>query len=302
MRRLAVIVPYPENDPQSQARTEALQHALRELGWAEDRNMRIDYRWAANEPERTRVLAAELVKLKPEVILANSTLVVAELLRATRTIPIVFVSVADPLGQGFVAKLERPEGNVTGFTNIESSTGGKLLATLKELAPAITRVASIFNPEANPSTEDQAQSVASAAASHALKSIAIRVRTAAEIETSISSFGQEARGGLVVLLDTFVTAHRKLIMSLAARHRLPAIYPVPFFAREGGLIAFGADIVDLYRRAAPYIDRILKGEHPGSLPVQAPVKFELIINLKAATALGLNVPDTLLAQADEVIE
>jgi putative tryptophan/tyrosine transport system substrate-binding protein len=304
VRRLAVILPYPENDLQSQARAKALQAGLRQAGWVEGQNLRTDYRWEASDVERIRSYAADVTKLKPDVIVANSTPVVGALLRETRDIPIVFVSVTDPVGQGFVKSFAHPGANVTGFTPIEPSFGGKLLEVLKEIAPDITRAALVYNPAINPSTEQQyLPAVETAAALHSVKVIAAAVHTPADIETALTAFGQQQPGGgLIVMLDTFVTEHRKLIMSLATQYRIPAIWPVPFFAREGALIAIGADIVDLFRRAAPYVDRVLKGENPGDLPVQAPVKFELVINVKTAKALGLTVPDKLLALADEVIE
>jgi putative ABC transport system substrate-binding protein len=302
MRRIGVILPYPESDPQSQARTRAFRIALQKEGWIEGQNLRIDYRWEASDVDPIRSHTADLVRLKPDVILANSTPVVSALLRETRSIPIVFVSVSDPVGQGFVQSFARPGGNVTGFTPIEPSFGGKLFATLKEIAPDITRIASLYNPVINPTTERYLQSVEMAAALHSIEALALPVHTPVEIETALTALGQQPGAGLIVMLDTFVTAHRKLIMSLATRYRLPAIYPVPFFAREGALIAIGADIVDLFRRSASYVDRILKGQSPGDLPVQAPVKFEMVINLKTAKALGLEVPANLLALADEVIE
>ena len=304
MRRIGMIVPYPENDPQSKARIAAFRTAFQQLGWQEGRNITIDYRWDASNIERIRAHAAELVSVSEnlDVIVANSTPVVNALLQHTRSIPIVFVSVLDPIGQHVVASFARPGGNVTGFTNVEPELGGKLLEMLSEVAPSTIRVAPIYHPEIGPSTELFMPSIAQTAALHGIKVIPSPVRSPTEIESALTALGQEPGGGVIVMLDTFVTAHRKLIMSLTERHRLPAIWPVPFFAKEGALIASGADIVDLYRRAAPYVDRILKGAKPADLPVQAPTKFELVINLKTAKMLGLQVPAKLIAIADEVIE
>ena len=302
MQRLATIVPYPENDPQSEARTAAFRTAFQQLGWQEGSNITIDYRWNASNIERIRKYAAELVNENPDVILANSTPVVNALLQHTRSIPIVFVSVLDPVGQHMVSSFARPGGNATGFTNVEPELGGKLLDMLSEVAPLISRVAPLYHPEVGPSTELFLPSIAQAAALHRIQVLPSPVRSAAEIKSSLAALGQEPGAGVIVMLDTFVTAQRKLIMSLTDRHKLPAIWPVPFFAREGALIAFGADIVDLYRRAATYVDRILKGVSPADLPVQAPTKFELVINVKTAKMLGLTVPDKLLAAADEVID
>jgi putative ABC transport system substrate-binding protein len=301
-RRLGVILPYREDDPQSQARTDALRATLREAGWIEGRNLQSIYRWDATEPERIRAYARDIVGLEPDLIVANSTPVATAVLRETRTIPIVFVSVTDPIGQGLVTSFARPGGNVTGFTNIEPSFGGKMMAVLKEIAPGITRVAALYNPVSNPSTVDYLRVMDQIAPSLFVKTIAAPVYTPADIETALEELSGQPGGGLTVMLDTFVTAHRRLIFSLSDRYRLPAIYPVPYFAREGALVAIGADIVDLFRRAGVYVDRILKGNKPADLPVQAPVKFETIINLKTAKALGLTVPDKLLATADEVIE
>jgi putative ABC transport system substrate-binding protein len=302
VRTVGVILPYPQNDAQSQARAKAFSFGLQQAGWIEGQNLRTEFRWEATEPERIRVHSADLVRLQADVILANSTPVVSALLQETHTVPIVFVSVTDPVGQGFVQNFARPGGNVTGFTNIEPSFGGKMFELLKEMAPNLMRVAMLYNPVSNPSTEHYLSFIQTAAASQSVQAAAAPVLTPSEIEIALRDVGQMPHSGVVVMLDTFVTTHRKLIMSLTEQYRLPAIYPVPFFAREGALAAIGADIVDLFRRAAPYVDRILKGANPGELPVQAPVKFEMIINLKTARGLGLTIPDKLIATADEVIE
>jgi len=303
VRRIAVILPYPENDPQSQARTAIFRAALQELGWVEGRNVRLDLRWDASNFERIRKHAVDLLGEKPDVIVANSTPVVTALLEEHHSAPIVFVSVSDPVGSGFVANFPRPGGNLTGFTNLDPSMGGKWVELLKEIAPATKRAGLILHPDISPSNTDlYVRSIRSAGASLAVETSIAPVHDAAELEAAIKKFGSEPGGGLLIMLDTFVTRQRKLIMSLAARYRLPAVWPVPFFGQEGGLIAYGANIADLFRRAAPYVDRILRGEKPADLPVQAPTKYELIVNLKTAKALGLEVPPTLLATADEVIE
>jgi putative ABC transport system substrate-binding protein len=303
VRRIAVILPYPENDPQSQARASIFRAALQELGWVEGRNIRLDLRWDASNLERIRKHAMDLLGEKPDVILANSTPVVAALVKEQHTAPIVFVSVSDPVGSGFVANFPRPGGNITGFTNLDPSMGGKWVELLKEIAPATKRATLILHPDISPSNTDlYVRSIRSAGASLAVETSIAPVHDAAELEAAIKEFGSEPGGGLLIMLDTFVTRQRKLIMSQAARYRLPAVWPVPFFGQEGGLIAYGANIADLFRRAAPYADRILRGEKPADLPVQAPTNYELVINLKTAKALGLEVPPTLLARADEVIE
>jgi putative tryptophan/tyrosine transport system substrate-binding protein len=303
VRRIVAILPYPESDPQSQARATIFRARLQELGWLEGQNIRLDFRWDASNLERIRAYAVELLGEKPDIILANSTPVVAALLEEKNTAPIVFVSVSDPVGQRFVASFARPAGNVTGFTNLEPSMGSKWVEMLKEIAPATKRAALILHPDLAPfNTDLYARSIQSAGASLAIATAIAPVRDAAEIEAVITNLGSVPGGGLLVMLDTFVTRQRKLIMSLTTRYRLPAVWPVPFFAQEGGLIAYGANIADLFRRAAPYVDRILRGEKPADLPVQAPTNFELIINLKTAKALGLTVPPTLLIRADEVIE
>jgi putative ABC transport system substrate-binding protein len=298
-----VILPYPESDPQSQARTAAFQRSLEELGWADGQNIRVFYRWGGSNVELAHTHAAELIAQNPDVIIGNSTPVAVALLKETRTIPIIFVSVSDPIGSGLVSSFAHPGGNVTGFTNVEPSMGGKWVELLKEIAPHTRRFGFIFNPQTAPTDiELYLQSIRSAAISLGIGWIVAPVHSPADIEAALARLGQEVDSGVVVMLDVYVTAQRKLIMELTTRYKLPAVWPVPFFGEEGGLISYGADIADLYRRAATYIDRILKGEKPGELPVQGPVKFGLIINLRVAKALGLTIPQSLLARADEVIE
>jgi putative ABC transport system substrate-binding protein len=302
VRRIGVLVGSAESDPESVPRVTAFERGLTELGWVPGRNVLIDYRWAAGEPAHMQVLAKELVELQPDVLLASSTPVVAALARETRTVPIVFVVVSDPIGSGFVESLPRPGGNMTGFINIESSLGGKWLELLKELAPRISRVAAMFNPDTAPHAEYYVRPFEVAAPSLAVKPSRLPVRGATDIEQAMFDLGRAATSGLIVLPDTFTTVHPRVIISAAASSKVPAIYPFRYMAVDGGLISYGVDLIDLYRRAAPYVDRILKGGKPADLPVQQPAKFEFAINLKTAKALGLTVPDKLLATADEVIE
>jgi putative tryptophan/tyrosine transport system substrate-binding protein len=300
--RIGVLMGIAESDPEARPRAMAFQQGLQELGWTDGRNVRIEYRWAADDPERIRTYAAELVSLAPDVLLATTTPVMMALQPATRTIPIVFVQVIDPLARGFVANLARPGGNITGFVTFEFSMGGKWLQTLKQVAPRIKRVATIFNPGTAPFSESFVQVVEAAAPTIAVQTVAARIRDAAELEGVIATFAAKPDGGLIVLPDVFNTSHRDTIIALAARHRLPAVYPFRYFAVSGGLISDGVDTADLFRRSASYVARIIKGAKPGDLPVQTPTKFELVINLKTAKALSLDVPETLLARADEVIE
>jgi putative tryptophan/tyrosine transport system substrate-binding protein len=302
MRRVGVLVPFPESEPVAQARVAAFREGLQKLGWTEGRNIRIDTRWAALDAEAMQRYAKELVGLQPDLILSQSTPNTAALLQQTRTIPIVFVQVTDPVGSGFVASISRPGGNVTGFTTMEQTMAGKWLELLKEIAPRVNRVALLFNPATATFAEIYLNSFKAAAASFAVEAIGAPVRSTSELEPVIAAQAREPNGGLIVMPDIFMTGHRSEITLLAARYRLPAVYPFRYFAEIGGLLSYGNDPVDLVRRAATYADRILKGEKPSELPVQAPVKFELAINLKTAKALGLEVPPTLLARADEVIE
>jgi putative tryptophan/tyrosine transport system substrate-binding protein len=301
MRRIGVLMAFAENDPDAQANITAFQHALQKLGWTDSGNVHIDYRWGAGDPERIRAYAVELVGLKPDVILAVTALVLQPLRQETRSIPIVFTQIGDPVGSGLVASLPHPGGNITGFTPAEFSMQGKKLEMLKEMAPQITRVAVLFNPEQIPQA-GMLRAVEAVAPTVGVQLTAAAVRDAAEIERAIEQFAREPSGGLIVLPSGLTIVHRGLVIALAARYRLPAIYQYRQFVTDGGLISYGNDLADQYQQAASYVDRILRGEKPGDLPVQQPTKFELVINLKTAKALSLDVPPTLLARADEVIE
>ena len=303
MRRIGLLMGYTENDPLSQTRIAAFLQGLSELGWSDSRNLHIDYRWASADVERIKQFAKELVALKPDVILAHSTPVTAALQRETTGIPIVFVLVSDPVGAGFVASLARPGGNITGFINFEDSMGGKWLELLKEVAPAVKRAAIMFNPDTAPGGGGYfLHSFEAAGAALGVKPIVAAVRSPSEIEKVIGDLAREPDGGLVLMSDIFLSLNRTQVMTLAERHKLPVVYWVGTYAKEGGLLGYGPDYDDLFRRSASYVDRILKGEKPSNLPVQVPTKFELVINLKTAKAIGLTVPPTLLTRADEVIE
>jgi putative ABC transport system substrate-binding protein len=302
LRRISVLMSFAESDPEAQARVAAFRKGLQELGWAEGRNIHSDIRWAADDAALMQRFAKELVALHPDLILSHNTPTTASLLQQTRTIPIVFAVVSDPVGSGFVVSFPRPGGNVTGFTNIEPTMAGKWLELLKEIAPHVARVAFLFNPATAPYAEDYLGPFKAAAASLALEAIGAPVRDTSELESAIAAQARAPNGGLVVMTDSFLVAHRVEITSLAARYRLPATYPFRSFVELGGLLSYGNDLVDSFRRAASYADRILKGEKPSELPVQAPVKFELVINRKTAKALGLTIPSSLLATADKVIE
>ena len=301
MRRVGVLTAFAENDRDAQAYTTAFRQALEKLGWAAGRNVRIDYRWGGAEPERIRTCAIELVGLKPDVILAVTAQALQPLQQVTSSIPIVFTQMGDPIGSGFVTSMAHPGGNITGFTPAEFSMQGKRLEMLKEVAPQITRVAVLFNPEQIPQA-GMLRAVEAVAPSVGVQLTAAAVRDAAEIERAIDQFAREPNGGLIVLPSGPTIVHRDLILALAARYRLPAAYQYRQFVTAGGLMSYGNDLADQYRQAASYVDRILRGEKAGDLPVQAPTKFELVVNLKTAKALGLDVPPTLLARADEVIE
>jgi putative ABC transport system substrate-binding protein len=303
MRRIGVLMGFAESDPQSQARVAAFRKGLQTLGWAEGRNIRIDIRWAttSDAPSMQR-FAKELVALQPDVILSHNTPTTATLLQQTSTVPIVFAVVSDPIGSGFVASFPRPGGNVTGFTNIEPTMAGKWLELLKEVAPRVARVAFLFNPTTAPYAEYYLSPFKVAAASLALKAITVPVRNTSELESAITAQARTPNGGLVVMTDSFLVTHRAEITTLAARYRLPAVYPFRDFIEVGGLLSYGNDLLDNFHHAATYADRILKGATPNELPVQAPVKFELIINLKTAKALGLTIPPFLLTRADQVIK
>jgi len=303
MRRIGVLMGYPENDLEGPAFFAAFREGLEKLGWVEDRNIRFDTRWAAPGDAETRQLfAKELVALQPDLILSSVTPTTAALLEQTRTIPIVFATVSDPVGSGFVASLARPGGNVTGFQAMVGSLAGKWLELLKEIAPRVTRVAVLFNPVVAPYAESFLNPLKDAALSLAVEAVAAPVRDLSELESVVAAHAREPNGGLVVIPDTFMDVHRADITSLAARFGLPAVYPRLIFTEVGGLLSYGIDQLYWYRQAATYVDRILKGEKPSELPVQAPVKFELAINLKTAKALGLDVPMFLRQRADNVIE
>ena len=293
---------FAESDREGQAFVAAFREGLQKLGWTEGRNIRIDYRWTALDRELIQQFAKELVALQPDLILTQSTPATAELLQQTRTIPIVFGLLADPIGSGFVASFPQPGGNVTGFVTMQPTMAGKWLELLKEIAPRVARVAMLFNPATAPYAEYWLNPFKAAAASFAVQAIVAPVHDTPELESVVAAQAHEPNGGLIVMPDTFTTEHRSEITSLAARYHLPAVYPYRVFAEFGGLLSYGDDLTDNFRRAASYVDRILKGEKPSELPVQAPVKFELVINLKAAKALGLTVPPTLLSRADEVLE
>ena len=301
MRRIGVLMGIAESDPEGQARVAAFRQGLQELKWVEGGNIKIDLRWATGDAARTKAYAAELVSLAPDVIFAQNTPVIRELVRETRTIPIVFAVVSDPIGDGFVTSLSKPGGNITGFSSLDPAVAGKWLQLLKQISPHIRRVAIIFNPDTAPHSIFL-PALEAAAPSFAVKLIRATVRDTAEIESAIAALASEPDGGLIVMPDVFVSNNRKLIYKLSAQHRVPTVYPFRYHAADGGLISYGPDIVDQSRQAASYVDRILKGEKPADLPVQAPTKYQLVINLKTAKALGLTVPPTLLATADEVIE
>jgi putative ABC transport system substrate-binding protein len=302
MLRIGVLMGYAENDAEAKSWVTGLVEALKKLGWIEGSNVQIDYRWASGNVERLRSYAGELLGLKPDLILAGSTPALAAISQQTRAIPIVFANVADPIGQGFVSSLAHPEGNVTGFTSLEFSIAAKWIEILKEFSPSLTKVALMFNPETAPYFPSFLGPIETAASSFAVKTIITPVHDAADVEHTISAFGHELNGGIVVVPSAFVTIHRQLIFEQVARNRLPAVYGFSYYAYSGGLISYGINVRDMYIRAASYIDRILKGEKPAELPIQAPTKFELVINLKTAKTLGLTVPQSLLARADEVIE
>ena len=303
VRRIGVLMGYPENDLEGTAFFAAFREGLEKLGWVEDRNTRFDARWAtADDAEARQRFAKELVALQPDLILSNNTPTTAALLQQTRAIPIVFATVSDPVGSGFVTSLARPGGNVTGFQTAVGSLAGKWLELLKEIAPSVSRVAFLFSRATASYAEAYLNPFKAAAASLAVEAIAAPVRDISELESVVAAQARAPSGGLIVMPDSFTDVHRAEITSLAARYSLPAVYPRRIFAELGGLLSYGVDQFDNYRRAASYVDRILKGERPSELPVQAPIKFELVINLKAAKALGLDVPVHPQQRADEVIE
>ena len=301
VKRIGLLMPLAADDPQSQRRVTALVQALQPLGWTDGRNVQIEMRWAAGDPDRFRRYAAELVALAPDVILAGAVSSMVVLQQATRTVPVVFVQVTDPVGAGFVASLARPGGNATGFTLFEFGIGAKWLELLKLIAPHLTRVAVLRDPTSSTGI-GQLAAMQGVAPALGLELSPISVSDAGGIESSVAEFARRPHGGLILVPTAQTLIHRELIMKLAARHRLPTLYPYRYFVTAGGLMCYGPDELEQYRGAAGYIDRILKGEKPADLPVQAPTRYELVINLKTAKALGLEVPSTLLARADEVIE
>jgi putative ABC transport system substrate-binding protein len=301
VRRIGVLLPATADNPEFQARVGAFLQALALLGWTIGRNVRIDTRWATTNAAEIRRHAAELAALAPDVILASGDSTVGPLLQATRTVPIVFTVVADPVGAGYVDSLARPGGNVTGFMNFEYSVSGKWLELLKEIAPSVTRVA-VLRDAASPSGTGQFAAVQAVAPSLRVEVTPVNMRDAGEIEGAAAAFASSPNGALILTASALAQRHRNLIVTLAARHKLPAVYPERSFVAAGGLISYGSDRIDQFRQAAGYVDRILKGEKPADLPVQAPTKYETVLNLKTAKALGLMVPPSLNARADEVIE
>jgi ABC-type uncharacterized transport system substrate-binding protein len=300
IRRIGVLMAYAEDNPEGKPRLAAFAQGLEKLGWTDGRNIRIEYRWSAGDVERTRRYAAELVALAPDVILAGNTSTVGPLQQATHTVPIVFAGVVDPVAAGFVDSLARPGGNTTGFTQFEYGMSGKWLELLKEIAPRVTRAAVVR--DVNIATTGELAAIQTVAPSLGVEITPLGLRNAGEIERGIAAFARSPNSGLIVATGASSIGHRDLIIRLAARNRLPAVYPYRFFVTDGGLVSYGPDRVDPFRRAAAYVDRILKGEKPADLPVQAPTKYELVINLKTAKALGITVPPSLLARADEVLE
>jgi putative ABC transport system substrate-binding protein len=301
MRRIGVLMNIGADDPEAPTLVGAFSQGLAEAGWIIGRNTRVDYRWYQGKPESARAYAAELLTLTPDIILASGTAGVSAVTQLTRTVPIVFARVVDPVGSGFVNNLARPGGNVTGFMLFEFSIAGKWVDLLKEVAPHMTQAA-VFRDDTNPAGMAEFGVIQAMAASVGLQVTPVNVRNSDEIASTVEAFAHSPNGGAIVTGSALITINRDLILKLIPRYRLPAIYPDRFIVANGGLISYGPDRAELYRRAANYVDRILKGEKPGDLPVQAPTKYELVVNLKTAKALGLTVPQSLLARADEVIE
>ena len=301
MRRIGVLMSTAEDDPESKARLAAFQQTLQQLGWTDGQNMRIEVRWPAGNSELLRKYAAELAALTPDVILASGGSVVSPLIQTTRTVPIVFTLTPDPVGAGFVHSLARPGGNVTGFTSYEYGLSAKWLELLKQIAPSLKRAA-VLRDSAIPSGTGQFGAIQALSPSFGMEAVPINVDDAGEMERDVASFARTSGGGLIVTGSALAVLHRDLIVMLASRHNLPAVYFQRLFITGGGLFSYGPDFIDQYRRAADYVNRILRGAKPGDLPVQAPTKYDLVINLKTAKALGLDIPPTLLARADEVIE
>jgi putative ABC transport system substrate-binding protein len=301
VRRIGVLMAGDENDPDGKLRYSAVTQVLAALGWTDGRNVRIDIRWGSGDINRIRALARELVGLQPDIILTSSTPATVALQRETRTIPIVFAGAADPVAIGLVPRLDRPGGNITGFANQEASLGGKWLELLSEIAPGLKRAGIMYNPDTAP-VSSYLPSLETAARSLKVEPIIAPVHSDAEIEAAIAALGGEPGSGLIVMPDGFALTHRSPLILAAARNNVPAVYAQPAFARDGGLLSYGSDQVDTFRRAATYVDRILRGEKPGDLPVQFPTKIDMVVNLKAAKALGLAVPPSIMLRADEVIE
>ena len=302
VRRLGVLLNLSENDLEAQRLVTVFREGLAQLGWSDGRNLRIDFRWTGGDVGRARAFAKELVELLPDIVVGYATPSVVALQQETRSIPIVFLSVTDPVGQGIVASLAHPGSNITGFQVFEISLGTKWMEALKQIAPNLKRVTTIFNPRTAPYYPLYLRAIEEAASSFAVGPLAVEVHDDAEIERAISDIGREPDGGLIVMPDSFNMVHRRATIALADRYRVPAVYYFSLFATDGGLISYGPDEADMFRRAAGYVDRILKGAKPADLPVQQPTNFRMIINLKTAKALGLTVPQSLLARADEVIE
>jgi putative ABC transport system substrate-binding protein len=301
LRRIGFVTVNDESDPEAQLMVAAFRKGLEEFGWTDGRNIRIDYRFGGGDATLMPKLAKELVELRPDMIVAATTTAATAVRQLTLSIPIVFVQVPDPVAAGFVTNLARPDGNITGFTNFEFSIGGRWLQVIKECAPGVSRVAVVFDP-ANPAWVAYMRTIETAAPSFNVHLTPAGVRDAAEIETNFTAFAREPNGALVVLPSPVNTQQRETIIAMAARHRLPAVYPYRYFVTNGGLMSYGVDLPDLYKQAASYVDRLLKGAKPADLPVVLPTKFELVINLKTAKTLGLTIPPTLLTSADEVIE
>ena len=302
MKRIGVLMPYAENDKEASLRVTALHEGLLKLGWTEGRNIRFEHRWSASDPEAIAKLAREIVDLRPDVILADTTPVTAAMLHETRTIPIVFVQVGDPVGSGFVTSFQHPGGNATGFNNFPPTLTSKWLELLMEIVPHTARVMYLFNPPTAPFAQRFLEPLKGAASSIGVEDIASPVHDTSEVEAVIAAFAHEPGGGLVVLPSNFMLTHRDLVITLAERYRLPTIYPFRYYSESGGLLSYGNVPADSYRQAATYIDQILRGAKPADLPVQMSVKFELVVNLKAAKAIGLKIPESFLVRADKVIE
>jgi len=301
-RPIAVLMAYSENDPEARMRLAAFKEGLALLGWVDGRNCKIDVRWSAGDATRASTFAKELVMLKPEVILSNSTPVTAAVQREAGTIPVVFTVVSDPVGSGFVKTLARPGGNITGFINLESSLVEKWLQLLKEIAPRVSRVAVMFNPDTAPYAEYYLRPLNAATPRLGVKAFAVTVRSVAEIQKAIAELGRDANSGLIIMTDSFMAVHRKPTIASAAQHKVPTIYFAGFHVEDGGLIGYGVDNVEMFRRSATYVDKILKGAKPSDLPVEQPAKFELVVNVNTAKALGLTIPNSILVQATRVIE